>query len=798
MRITGTLLLVLSIGSTSVADESHLLIGSKPQTTISSIEHQNLLAALTPFKLSRPWDDLGQAQHWIRRNRGTAYHLQNLMNLKPHRTRLSGYYLELLKDKKQILETAKRLNRESDKNGLNSYRIDVLRFLVELISEGKQTFHSSQTKISEAYFSNAEGRSQLFQVLLPNDFSYQKKYPLLVQVFGSSSLVPTKDYPFIRINPTARGVWGYRSMSRYDVMQAISLMKLGYNIDEDRVYLTGTSAGATGMMHTAAYRQQSFAGLVPLVAFGNDLPLKNFRNLPLRCEHGVNDWTSSIGNVRVQFQKLKQLGYDAVLNEHPTAGHGIRKPPASTMDWLFQQKRNRRPEHIVYACEHPRDGKAYWLKIEAFQDPHTRAHIDAKSTGDGLTIQTDNIKQFSLDLTNAPIQTGQTLIIDDTRVKYKTTDGLKRLTLTKNPTWQITTTNKDKVPQPRPYGAGAAANLFQGEPLLVIYGTGADSKENQFLQAAAKVLARTGGPHFKSANVRFPVKPDSGLKQVPLDQYNLLLVGTPQNNSYLKKIASKLPFNIEKNTLNIAGRKPLPLEGAVLGLHFYNPEHPQRLIYIVSPYLNAAEQAQFLNNPRRFLSGSAGFKMIDQADLLVRGTDLRIRREMKFGSDWMFKNIRGRDQSIPSKYTDRVALAISHMQVMQNATQADFALWWGPEDKGSFGGYDFNWLSTFDTKFYTRADYAVRQRETECFTATVSGKELLDFNQRWISKNELITWPKVKQESIDPKHTYHIVLPMDLVVKLGSRKKILSNVAPGPDITPDQVAKQIFSTPPIR
>ena len=40
-----------------------------------------------------------------------------------------------------------------------------------------------------------------------------------------------------------------------------------------------------------------------------------FRSLPIRCEHGVNDWTSAIGNVRVQFGKLEQLGFDANQSE---------------------------------------------------------------------------------------------------------------------------------------------------------------------------------------------------------------------------------------------------------------------------------------------------------------------------------------------------------------------------------------------------------------------------------------------------------------------------------------------------
>ena len=72
--------------------------------------------------------------------------------------------------------------------------------------------------------------------------------------------------------------------------------------------------------------------------------------------------------------------------------------------------------------------------------------------------------------------------------------------------------------------------------------------------------------------------------------------------------------------------------------------------------------------------------------------------------------------------------------------------------------------------------------------------ELLDFVSRWIEKDELITVPAVKKEAIDANSRYRIVIPMDLVVKLGTRRKALSDVAPGPAIMPGDVTKEIWGT----
>lgn len=653
--------------------------------------------------------------------------------------------------------------------------------------------------INENYLSEAEGRAQGFQVVLPPGYSKDHRYPLFVQMFGSAGMLPTRERPYIRIRPSGRGVWGYRAMSRFDILQAIQRTKDAYSVDADRVYITGTSAGATGIMHTVAQRPDIFAAAVPLVAFGNDLPLENFLNVGLRCEHGVNDWTSAICNVRVQFQKLKKLGHqDAVLNEHPTAGHGVRSPPPKTMDWLFSRRRDLSTKHIVYSCEHPRDGRAYWLRIERFTDPHQIARIEARVDNDALRVTTRNITRFSLDLALAPRRPGMPMLINGELVDSVLPPGsdgeAARLYLTKKDSWHVSTSTPP-TPERRVYGAGAAASLFQGEPLLIVYGTQGDAGHSAFLQKAAGILARSGGPTFRAASVRFPVRADTDLEGVPLEKYNLLLIGTPDSNSVLARIATALPYSIRDDVLHAGQREPLALSGSVLGFHYFHPAHPQRLIYVLSPYLNEAEQKLFLQNPREFLAGSEGFKMIDQPDLLVRGADLRLRREMQLGSDWTFLDRDGADRLVSREYSDRQHLAVAHLKVMQKRAKADLAFWWGPEDNGLFGGYDFNWLTGLDPKFYTLADYAVRHRETETLTAELPGDQLQDIHRRWIGAGELITWPEIAASAISPSRRYRIVIPMDMVPKLGIRRRVLEAVAPGPDIMPDEVAGEISSIP---
>ena len=730
---------------------------------------------------------------YVKRNRALALHLQSLLRSKSlkaeHRKFIESSYAKLQVNRGELVKTAKALDTSQSRKIQRELRIDVLRLLVDLVGKRQVRFHSKLSNYFEAYYSYAEGRRQMFRVALPPGFDPAKKYALLVQVPGRVN--PSRQFPFIRITPTGRGVWGYRSMSRYDVLESIKLMKMGYKIDEDRVYLIGYSAGATGIMHTAAQRPDIFAGLMPFVAFGNDLPLAHFRNLPFRCQHGTRDWTSSIGNVRAQFIKLRKLKYEhGILNEHKNAGHGIGMSK-EMLGWLLSQKRTARPKHIVYSCEHPRDGRVYWLRIVKLSDSHQVARVEARLSKDEVQIKTRNVRWLHVD--RDVVSSTKRIVLDGQRVRLKVSKGSLHPELLNDQEgkWQPSF-RAGSIDGRRHYAAGAAANLFQGEPLLIVYGTLGDKETTQFLRRAAFVLSRSAGPTWRPAAVRFPVIADTKLTATQRFHHNLLLIGSAANHAVLKRIEKKLPFVIRGKVLHVTGRRPLELRGSVLGSFHYNPENKPRLLYVLSPFVDGPDRVRFLANPRKFLAGSDGFKMIDQPDLLVRRADLTLRREMQWNRRWRSTEPRNASPLVPKRFADRKHLAYAHMKVMRQLAKVDFALWWGPDDKGSFGGYDFNWLSGLDPTCYSKADYLVRRREVETLTASLTGSELKDFNKRWISKNELLTWPAVPWKEIRDQAMYRVCLPMDLVVKLGTRRKTLSHVAPGPNVMPKQVAKEIW------
>ena len=634
------------------------------------------------------------------------------------------------------------------------------------------------SKFRESYESQAEGTRVSFAVQAPPQVEGRKTYPLLIALSGGLRVGPSEQFPFFQANPTRTRIWGYRAISTYDAMQVVAVMLKKYPIDPDRVYLMGSSAGGSGAMHLASCFPDQFAAVLPLVAAGNNYPLANFKNLPVAFHHGDRDWTSSICNARVQAQRMKALGCPVILKEY-AAGHSVPGSHVPLMTWLFEQKRNPIPHAITHDCEALSLGRSYWVTIREFDDPHQRAFVEATINDGTVNVRPKNIIVFSL--AQEALRSITTVQIGETRLaagaNYRFQDGR----------WRIV----DEFPElsTRSYESGAASNLYQGEPLLIVYGTAGD-RTNQ-LRAAAQKLAKYGGTDYSTMPGTFPVVADDELTPEQESSSNLILVGTPEENSISQAILPQLPIKIQNGTLMAGGRSKLPLENQVLSMLHPNPKHPKRLVYLLAPFTDEAGLARFTASPQRFLVGSDGFDRVSQADLLVQNTKHQIARQMQFDKDWNWIRFPDTDKPIPARFAARANLAIIYMKLMKAKSNADFALWWGPEDKGMWGA-DFNDLEGYNPEFYTEADYRTQHRLYETTMGTVSGAELKTIWNRWGTNQELQSIPDVVLDAIDAEKQYHVHIPMDLYIKLGQRKKNLSNPKAGPGILAEEVMIEIF------
>src|SRR5262249_14467876 len=138
---------------------------------------------------------------------------------------------------------------------------------------------------------------------------------------------------FIVVSPYGRGeVAGYNGIAGDDVLRAIDDVERAYNIDRDRVSLTGLSMGGGGTWHLGLRYPDRFAAIVPVCAVGDAslLPFaqratpeeralmdltgptaiaENASNLQVFIFHGDEDPAVNVEHSRRMVARYRELGW---------------------------------------------------------------------------------------------------------------------------------------------------------------------------------------------------------------------------------------------------------------------------------------------------------------------------------------------------------------------------------------------------------------------------------------------------------------------------------------------------------
>jgi predicted peptidase len=114
-------------------------------------------------------------------------------------------------------------------------------------------------------------------------------------------------------------------------------------IDENRIYLTGSSMGGSGTWYMAAKYPQVFAAAVPLCGGGDPKNAETLKTIPFWVFHGDKDDQVPVDRSRTMVQAIKAAG-GTLLNytELEGEGHlitGTVYPRQELHEWLFAQRR---------------------------------------------------------------------------------------------------------------------------------------------------------------------------------------------------------------------------------------------------------------------------------------------------------------------------------------------------------------------------------------------------------------------------------------------------------------------------
>ena len=114
-----------------------------------------------------------------------------------------------------------------------------------------------------------------------------------------------------------------------------------YNVDDDRIYVTGLSMGGFGTWDLLSRHGARFAAGIPVCGGGDPSYAELLKRIPIRVFHGSEDGAVPVSGSRQMFEAIKKAGGELIdYTEFDGEGHGIWDrvyEDRDNMDWLYSQ-----------------------------------------------------------------------------------------------------------------------------------------------------------------------------------------------------------------------------------------------------------------------------------------------------------------------------------------------------------------------------------------------------------------------------------------------------------------------------
>ncbi len=464
------------------------------------------------------------------------------------------------------------------------------------------------------YQASNDGSTQEYSVYVPAAYTPDRRWPLIVAMHGlggqhrdviNNPTLQTlaEQRGFIILSPSGRGRRNFfRGPGEGAVLRAIDEVREAYNIDSDRVSLTGVSMGGSSSMHLALHYPDRWAASHPvcgLYTFGQmgvladtapdpyelsnngDISFiaENAFGFPLRFNHGDADATVPVEHGRRMDERFRELGYPTTYIEIPGFPHGD-SDPVGRHDWLEGHRLRRHPARIVYKTYSLYYDRAYWVRVEDFIRFNQAGAVEAEAFLDNrLQVRTDNVAQISIHFDDhlLNVEAPVSVELDGQAVFNDLPPATREVTFSRpdDGPWRVGPTAPAQGLR-KAWGLAGPMNDIFREPFMVVYGAsgGADAAEVN-RREGVKLLSWFQGRY----NAEYPLKADTEVTEEDIASHHLVLYGTPANNSLLARMMDRLPVRIEERRLTLGNQT---FEGDDLGVLFIypNPLNPAKYVEI--------------------------------------------------------------------------------------------------------------------------------------------------------------------------------------------------------------------------
>jgi len=190
---------------------------------------------------------------------------------------------------------------------------------------------------------------------LPENYNSSEKFPLVlflhgagergadlekVKVHGPPKLIENgKNFPFIVVSPQCpENQWW--SLEVLDAL--LNDITDNYNVDENRIYVTGLSMGGFGTWDLSIKYPNRFAAIAPICGGGNSRLAGVLKDLPVWVFHGAKDNVVPLKSSQDMVDELEKANGNVKFTIYPEAGHDSWTETYDNpelYEWILKHKR---------------------------------------------------------------------------------------------------------------------------------------------------------------------------------------------------------------------------------------------------------------------------------------------------------------------------------------------------------------------------------------------------------------------------------------------------------------------------
>lgn len=152
-----------------------------------------------------------------------------------------------------------------------------------------------------------------------------------------------KDFPFIVVSPQCPP--GDRWTKKTEVLiHLLDDIVARYDVDTERIYLTGLSMGGYGTWSLASEYPERFAAIVPICGGGRRYMAMKLKDVPVWAFHGAKDNVVPLKESEEMVEAIKSRGGDAKLTIYPEARHDSWTETYNNQklyDWFLEHRKKK-------------------------------------------------------------------------------------------------------------------------------------------------------------------------------------------------------------------------------------------------------------------------------------------------------------------------------------------------------------------------------------------------------------------------------------------------------------------------